>query len=201
MSSHIYNCVLQLAYSVLHLFLSYSDCLQPSGCRLVFSTRRLFRHVHSATADKSVPKEERKETKRGSSDAVSASEPSHSLFPIKTFCQARTYRKERVRDEGKDGRSQRQRLTWWKNRKRGRWGCVGNWEWRQEVEKGKPYASPPAGRGERKSWLGADTGAQSVFIDLQDFNPQYWPKPPAEGWQPSQCRKRLITGGGAHKVL
>lgn len=63
-------------------------------------------------------------------------------------------------------------------------GAKGVWEteWRQAVEKGKPWASPPVGRGYCYSWLGADTGAQSVFIGLQDFNPQYWPKPLAEGW-------------------
>lgn len=124
-------------------------------------------------------------------------EPSHSSFPIKTFCQARTYTKEWVKMRGKMGGVGDRGWVGGKTEKeRGSRGCVRNCEWRQAVEKGKPCASPPAGSSKCNSWLGADTGAQSVFIGLQDFNPQYWLKPLAEGWWPSQCSKLLITGGG-----
>lgn len=52
----------------------------------------------------------RKATMSGRSDAVSTSDwrPSHSLFPIKTFCHARKYKRHRVKDEGRDSRRGRQ---------------------------------------------------------------------------------------------
>lgn len=86
----------------------------------------------------------------------------------------RTRGGERGRDEGRDGSSGRQSGSGWK---------IGR---EQGVEKGKGRAAgAPAGRGKCESCLGADTGAQSVFIGPRDFNPQYWPKPLAEGWSPS----------------
>lgn len=45
----------------------------------------------------------------------------------------------------------------------------------------KTHASHPAVRGECFSKLGADVGLLGVFIDLQGFNPQYWPKPLVQG--------------------
>lgn len=55
-------------------------------------------------------REGRKATMSGRSGAVSTSDwrPSHSLFPIKTFCQARKYKRQRVKDEGSDSRRGRQ---------------------------------------------------------------------------------------------
>lgn len=55
-------------------------------------------------------REGRKATMSGRSDAVSTSDwrPSHSLSPIKTFCQARKYKRQRVKDEGRDLRRERQ---------------------------------------------------------------------------------------------
>lgn len=55
----------------------------------------------------------------------------------------------------------------------------------ERQKRGKAHASRPAVRGECNSWLGADAGLLDVFIDLQGFNPQYWPKPLAEGSQPT----------------
>ncbi len=52
---------------------------------------------------------------------------------------------------------------------------------REKQKRGKTHASCPAVRGERSSWQGADTGLLGVFIDVHGFNPQYWPKPLAEG--------------------
>lgn len=52
---------------------------------------------------------------------------------------------------------------------------------REMLKRGKTHVSRPAVRGECDSWLGADAGLLGVFIDSQDFNPQYWPKPLAEG--------------------
>lgn len=49
------------------------------------------------------------------------------------------------------------------------------------TEERKTHARYPAVRGECSSWLDADAGLLGVFIDLQGFNPQYWPKPLAEG--------------------
>lgn len=51
----------------------------------------------------------------------------------------------------------------------------------RETEKTKTHASYPAVRGVCSSWLDGDVGLLGVFIDLQCFNPQYWPKPLAEG--------------------
>lgn len=45
----------------------------------------------------------------------------------------------------------------------------------------KTQASHPAVRGECFSKLCADTGLLGVFIDLQGFNPLYWPKPLVQG--------------------
>lgn len=55
-------------------------------------------------------REGRKATMSGRSDAISTSDwrPSHSLFPIKTFCQARKYKRQRVKDEGRVSRRGRQ---------------------------------------------------------------------------------------------
>lgn len=55
-------------------------------------------------------REGRTATMSARSDAVSTSDwrPSHSLFPIKTFCQARKYKRQRVKDEGRDSRRGRQ---------------------------------------------------------------------------------------------
>lgn len=55
------------------------------------------------------------------------------------------------------------------------------WDGESKSKKRKTDASHPAARGERNSWPGSDVGLLGVFIDLQDFNPQYWPKPLAEG--------------------
>lgn len=76
----------------------------------------------------------------------------------------------------------RQRVSWWKNKKRKREQRVC--EKLSEVKQWKKENHVPVlQRGEVSAiadW--AETGAQSVFIGLQDFNPQYWPKPLAEGW-------------------
>lgn len=69
-----------------------------------------------------------------------------------------------------------------RNRKREQWESEKLRETVKAREKrGKTHASHPAARGECNSWLGADVGLLGVFIDLQGFNPQYWPKPLAKG--------------------
>lgn len=73
-----------------------------------------------------------------------------------------------------------------RNRKREQWESekpretVG-----ARVKRGETDASHPAARSECNSWPGADAGLLGVFIDLQDFNPQYWPKLLAEGCWPT----------------
>lgn len=92
-----------------------------------------------------------------------------------------------MRGETQRSGRQTERVGWRKN---------GNREWEQwESEKvkgrgggregGKTHASHPAVRGECFSKLGADVGRLGVFIDLQGFNPQYWPKPLVEGCEPT----------------
>lgn len=105
-------CVLQVSYSASPLGLF--TCRVPAvSWQRVESTPYLplhhtlsFIHLHSATLHKLVmqPKENRKDTAGGRSDAILTSnwKPSHSLFPIKRPCQAREYERDRVRDEGKD---------------------------------------------------------------------------------------------------
>lgn len=98
------------------------------------------------------------------------------------------------------GEGDKQTVCWWKNRK---------WKKEKRVReqlrgkarngKRKPCACPPAWRSKSNSWLAADTGAQGVFIGLQDFNPQYWPKPLAEGWQP--CLQQTINHSWGGQVL
>lgn len=71
---------------------------------LSFHRTLSFRHVHSATPYKPViqSKERRKDTTGGRSDAILTSncKPSHSLFPIKSVCQWKEYKRGRARYEG-----------------------------------------------------------------------------------------------------
>lgn len=191
-----HTCFLQLGY-ILHLFLSWSDCFQPSGCCLVVSTLHLFRHVHSATAHKLVTLPEKEERLAWAAGRMPFQPQTEGLLTA-CFQLRHSVKRESTRAKSKrwgerfEERETNRRCVGGKiGNERRRRGCVSNWEERQGVEKGKPCASPPAGRSKSNSWLAADTGAQSVFIGLQDFNPQYWPKPLAEGWQP--CLQQTIN--------
>lgn len=193
--SHI--CVLQLSNRKHSPF-----CLFACHVSAVFSewvpphTHILsLRHLHSATAHKLViqPKERRKDTAGGTSDAILTSnwKPSHSLFPIMRLCQAGEYKRDIVRDEGRDTEELE---TNWESKFRGKEEqkerAVGVWETERDggnkSEKRKNRCQSSS--SECNSWPGADAGLLGVFIDLQDFNPQYWPKLLAEGCWPTWCR-------------
>lgn len=85
------------------------------------------------------PKERRKDTAGGRSDAILTSnwKPSHSLFPIKRPCQAREYERDRVRDTEEWETNSERELEGKTGTQRERERAVQVWETERQWEKVK----------------------------------------------------------------